>query len=135
VAAPAPEKPASASQTAEAPRRRTSVKIKAGQPIPELFPHQAERDRLLALASSYDAKNIPLIAPSLKHSDSTVREAARQALVQMADRAAIPFLEDAVRVTRDPAEAEALREIIEFLSLPNFMDVVTLGANAPAPTP
>jgi HEAT repeat protein len=123
-------------KAANQPRSGTvRIAIKAGQNIPELFPYQAERERLLGLASTYDVKNIPLIAPALKHADSTVRDAARQALIQMGDAAAIPFLEEAVRSTRDATEVEALRQIIEFLSLPRFMDVVTMGANPPAPTP
>jgi hypothetical protein len=134
--APKKQAPGVPEKAAEKPRSGTvRVAIKAGQPIPELFPYQEERDRLLGLASTYDVKNIPLIAPSLKHADSTVRDAARQALIQMGDAAAIPFLENAARSTRDATEAEALRQVIEFLSLPRFMDVVTLGANPPAPTP
>lgn len=108
------------------PRRaQARITIKPGQPIPELFPYQAERDRLLNLAASQDARNIPVIASSLRHSDTTVREAARQALIQMGDPAAIPHLETAANATKEPTEAELLREAIEFLSLPKFMDVIT----------
>jgi len=136
-AAPAPTDapPPETAKTDTRPRPASRIAIKAGKPIPVIFPNQEERDRLMALAADYDPKQIPVIAPSLKHSDPTVREAARQALVQIADRAAIPFLEEAAKATRDPEEAQALREIIEFLSLPRFIDVVSSEPKADTSTP
>lgn len=130
--APAP-KPAS---TAKEPALTVTksgfarVKIKAGQPIPELFPNQAERDRLIALGSTYDARNIPVIAPALSHSDATVREAARQALVQIGDASAVPYLKGAKDSAKDPEEAQILQETIDFLSLPHVIDVLSQSANA-----
>lgn len=122
---PAVTEPAASPTVEPKPARRGRLAIKPGQPIPELFPHQAERDQLLNLAASQDPRNIPLIASSLRHADATVREAARQALVQMGDAAALPHLKAAEAASKDPAEAELLREAIEFLSLPKFMDVIT----------
>lgn len=115
----------------EAPRRpRGRLTIKPGEAIPELFPYQAERDRLVNLAASQDAGNIPVIANSLRHADAIVREAARQALIQMGNSAAIPHLQKAEAAAKDATEAELLREAIEFLSLPNFMDVITSSSGA-----
>ncbi len=125
----------STTNTNTTPHRGARLIVKAGEPIPELFPHQAERDELVRLASTYDSKNIPLIAPSLKHPDSTVREAARQALAQMGDAAAVPYLREALKNTRDSEERELIQEIIEFLSLPRFMDAVASNADAPATNP
>ena len=132
---PAAKPPAPSPSASNAPRRGARLTVKAGEPIPELFPHQAERDELVRLASTYDSKNIPLIAPSLKHPDSTVREAARQALAQMGDAAAVPYLREALKNTRDSDERKLIQEIIEFLSLPRFMDAVASNADAPAPNP
>jgi HEAT repeat protein len=109
---------------------RGKLVIKAGQPIPELFPYQAERDELIRLASTYDPKNIATIAESLNHADATVREAARQALIQIGDPAAIPHLRAASKSARVPEEAQSIKEIIEFLSLPHISDILTLSANA-----
>lgn len=117
-------------EAAPAKSRYTRLTIKAGQPIPELFPFQAERDRLTALGSTYDARNIPVIAPSLSHSEATVREAARQALVQIGDPSAVPYLKRAKDAARDPAEAETLQETIDFLSLPHVIDVLSMKPTA-----
>jgi hypothetical protein len=106
-------------------RPRPRLTIKAGDPIPELFPFQAERQQLYALAASNDPQAIPTIAASLKHPDVNVREAARQALLQTGSTAAIPHLETAASSTSSPEERALLREAIEFLSLPSFVDVIT----------
>lgn len=84
----------------------------------------------MRLATTYDPANIPAIAKSLSHSDATVREAARQALIQIGDRSAIPHLKAAKTAARDPEEAESLRETIEFLELPHITDVLKLSAEA-----
>ena len=93
------------------------VQVRADQPIPEIFPHQAERDAVQALVTTYDAARIPEIARYLSHEDATVRDAARLGLVQLGHRDAIPFLKVALkRATVE--ESEQLRNDIDFLSLP-----------------
>jgi hypothetical protein len=120
----------------EAPKsRHARITIRAGEPIPELFPHQKERDQLYSLAATYDPKNIPAIAASLDHADADVRDSARLALIQLGSAAAAEPLRRAAARASDPKEAEALRESATFLELPTFSGasgLVTSGAN-PAP--
>lgn len=128
--APEPQPAAPGNQEAQPKRSHARLTIKAGQPIPELFPFQAERDRLISLATSYDPQKIPEIAPWLAHTDASVRDAARQALVQIGHASAIPHLEKAKQAAQDPTEAEIIQETIDFLSLPHVIDVLSLSANA-----
>lgn len=132
--APRPPESESVKQTAALKMVGGKLFIKAGEPIPELFPHQAERDELIRLASTYDTKNIPKIADSLSHADASVRDTARQALVQIGDGAAIPYLRAASKTAREPEEIESLNEAIQFLSLPHISEVLTLSANAAKPS-
>lgn len=103
------------------PRQRAGppgpVRVRADQPLPEIFAHQAERDAIQALVTTYDAARIPEIARYLSHEDATVRDAARLGLVQLGHRDAIPFLQAALK-RATPEESEKLRNDIEFLSLP-----------------
>ena len=133
---PAPDRPTGATTATSAtppPKQTASAKpkspyarivIKQGQPIPELTPFQAERDQVMNLAASQDAKQIPSIAGYLEHSDATVREASRQALIQLGDASAVSYLKAAAESAKDPTEAELLREAAEFLGLPKLMDVL-----------
>jgi len=89
----------------------------AGKPLPEIFPHQAQRDAIQTLASTYDPKVIPKIAAYLSDSDETVRAAAVNALIQIGSSEAIPYLK-AAQSSAETDEADRLRETIEFLSLP-----------------
>jgi hypothetical protein len=93
------------------------VRIRAGQAIPEIFPYQAERDDVQALVTTYDPSRIPEIARYLGHQDPTVREAARQGLLQLGHSDAIPYLKAALKHASSE-ESEKLRADIEFLSLP-----------------
>lgn len=110
--------PAKTLATEPAPRPRTSFRIPIGQPIPELVPHQAERDAIQTLASTYDTANVPKIAPYLTHADASVRLAARMGLIQVGDASAVPYLRSALAAATDDEERAALEETIEFLSLP-----------------
>lgn len=132
---PAASGPQASPSAQVATKKRPRLTIKAGEPIPELFPHQAERTQLYALAATQDPNNIPTIASSLTHQDANVREAARQALIQMGNSAAIPHLQKALASNQEAAEKELLREAIEFLSLPNFMDVITANHTPAHPVP
>ncbi|HTJ77989.1 MAG TPA: HEAT repeat domain-containing protein [Rariglobus sp.] len=93
------------------------VRIPAGKPLPEIFPHQAERDAIQTLAITYDPKYIPKIATYLNHSDETVRAAAINALVQIGNSDAIPYLK-AAELNAEGDEADRLHQVIEFLSIP-----------------
>jgi HEAT repeat protein len=94
------------------------VRIRVGQAIPEIIPHQSERDAVQALVTTYDPAHIPEIARYLGDPDPSVREAARLGLLQMGHGDAIPFLKDALK-NATAEEAEQLRADIEFLSLPS----------------
>lgn len=100
------------------------IVIPAGQPVPELFPYQSERDEISRLASTYDAKQIPAIAAYLGHKDATVRDAARLGLVQLGEEKAVPILKEAAKKAATPEEATLLNESAEFLALPSFVDVM-----------
>lgn len=120
--APAPVQTAAAApdvtpETTPRPLKRGQLNMSKGQQIPEIFPHQAERDAIQTLASTYDPKVIPEIAAYLKHSDETVRAAALNALIQIGHADAVPYLKSAVAKAQGD-EADRLRETIEFLSLP-----------------
>jgi hypothetical protein len=108
--------------------RHARLTIKAGEPIPELFPFQAERERLYNLAASFDPANIPVIAEHLAHEDAGVREAARLSLIQTSDRRAVPYLQRAAAKTPDPVERQELVKAAEFLSLPQFIDLMIAHA-------
>jgi hypothetical protein len=123
-APPPPSEPPALAETAPAeptvpqasPPLRGPLRIRAGEPIPELFPHQAERDAIQRLASTYDPARIPEIAAYLSHADATVREAARNGLIQLGDAAAIPHLRRARAETE--AEKSLIFDAINYLSLP-----------------
>lgn len=134
-AANAAATPPAASATEPAPRllKHGRLRILKGQPIPEVFPHQAERQAIQQLADTYDAKNIPAIAVYLSHADDTVRAAARSALIQLGDAAAIPYLETAAKQAASADEAEALREAVSFLKLPPLLDPQNPPQSPPAP--
>ncbi len=108
--------PPPATPAASAPADRIPLRIRTGQAIPELFPHQAEREKIFALAATYDLSRIPEIAGYLSHADATVRDAARLALLQLGDAAAIPHLRNARADTSE--ERELLAEAIAFLEIP-----------------
>lgn len=133
LASPAPSKapePAETKLSSDTGRpRHAKIVIKAGEPIPELFPFQAERERLYNLALGDDPARFAAIASHFNHSDARVREAARLALIQTGDRAAVPHLENAIKDAANPDEAKLLLEAVEFLSLPRFLDVIAAQAH------
>lgn len=117
------------SETAAAPAQKPAspyarILIPAGQPVPELFPFQAERDAIFDIVASDTKTKIPAIAAYFSHRDATVREAARQGLVQLGDEKAIPVLKEAAAKAPTEEERNSLLESAEFLSLPNFVDIV-----------
>lgn len=123
VTVPPKPAPVNVAKAAEGSRYARIV-IKEGDPVPELFPHQAERETISQLATTYDPTQIPKIAAYLGHSDAMVREAARVGLIQLGDAAAAPVLTEAAKKAPTPEEAALLREAAEFLALPLFVDIV-----------
>lgn len=117
----------------EKPRAHARIVIAAGDPVPEIFPGQAERDAVMALVTSAQplGAKIAAIAPYLQHGDATVRDTALQGLIQIGDKEAVPVIEKAAETASDPQEKERLVEAAEFLKLPSFVDIVLPPATRP----
>lgn len=88
---------------------------------PPLLDGDAAQEAILDLVVTYDAASVPALARYLAHRDPELRAAARDGLIQLGERAAIPFLEAAAR-TAPAEEAKALREAAEFLALPTWTE-------------
>lgn len=122
VAPPSPPEPTPAQPAEKADAnhpRRPIVRIRKGEPIPELFPHQEERERLVKLAAQGDPAALPSITSALKHADPTVRATAVQALIRLGNTQAIPALREAAEHAADADEAAVMREAADFLALPD----------------
>lgn len=78
-------------------------------------------DAINELAATYDAASVPALARYLKHGDSQIRSAARDGLINLGERAAIPFLEAAAK-TAGNEEAKELHDAAEFLALPTWTE-------------
>nr|MCU0791343.1 HEAT repeat domain-containing protein [Opitutaceae bacterium] len=98
------------------PQQAQPLRIASDKPIPELFPHQDLRLKIEALASTYDASNIPALAGYLDHADPMVRDSARLGLIQLSRPEAASVLRAAAKRTTDADEAAALIEAAEFLA-------------------
>lgn len=120
-------------QAAGTPRRPTPLRIPVGTPIPELFPGQALRDNIQALANTYDPTRIPAIAAYLDHDEPTVREAARLGLLQLGDPAALPLLRNARADTQE--EKDARQWVIDALTPPPPPPPPSPEDEAPLPFP
>lgn len=99
-------------------------------------PQQIALDAIQELAITYDAASIPALAKFLSHADPEIRAAARDGLITLGERAAIPALQSAAR-TATPEEARALLEAAEFLALPTLTEhrAAQKAAKAGAATP
>ena len=107
-AAPAPEASALA----------TSEPNAAAAP---LLSGEAALEAISDLSATYDAVSVPALARYLKHKDPEIRAAARDGLINLGERAAIPFLAEAAK-TAPAEEAQSLREAAEFLALPTWTE-------------
>ena len=123
-AMPAPPSPAASHVPAEAgtdasvPAESSTVPV---TPQASLLNGEAAQEAISELSSTYDAASVPALALYLKHSDAEIRAAARDGLINLGERAAIPFLEEAAKAA--PAdEAIQLREAAEFLALPTWTE-------------
>jgi hypothetical protein len=100
-----------------------------------LLSGEAALEAITDLAVTYDAASVPALARYLAHPDAETRAAARDGLVQLGERAAIPFLATAAK-TAAPDETKALLEAAEFLALPSWTEVRKASeTQPPAATP
>jgi HEAT repeat protein len=80
----------------------------------------------------------PVLLAKVTHPEAEVRKAAVEALVQLNDTNAVPGLEQAVELIKDPREKVAMLDAIAYLKLPNITPEVQPAmddtANNPAET-
>lgn len=111
--APAYQTPTAATRPKTGP-----VRIRKGEPIPQLFPYEAQRDEIIRLSTlTPESGVLSAIAAYLKHDDANVREEARTALLRLSSPLAIPYLKEAAASAKSTEEADNLREAAEFLTL------------------
>jgi hypothetical protein len=104
----------------DAPSAEASSAAPATPPSP-LLNGDAAQEAISDLAATYDAASVPSLARYLKHADPMIRSAAKDGLINLGERAAIPFLQEAAK--NAPAdEAVSLREAAEFLALPTWTE-------------
>ena len=120
-----PATPASDTEVAPAPSSASPEPVVEG-PAPaapdiSLPTGDIARDAITELSITYDAAAVPALARYLKHPDPDIRAAARDGLINLGERAAIPFLEAAAK-TALADEAVLLREAAEFLALPTWTE-------------
>jgi hypothetical protein len=110
--------PAYRTPTAATRPKTGPVRIRKGEPIPQLFPYEAQRDEIIRLSTlAPESGVLSSIAAYLKHEDANVREEARTALLRLSSPLAIPYLKEAAASAKSTAEADNLREAAEFLTL------------------
>lgn len=84
-----------------------------------------ELDAIQALLGEADGANnstiIPALIAKVAHPEAEVRKAALAALVQLNDTNAVPGLEQAVEVIKDPRAKVDVMDTIDYLKLPNVM--------------
>ena len=74
------------------------------------------------LAMSNDTNSLNTILSELNNSDKEIRKGALEAVIQFADRAAIPRLQEIADRTEDNTEKTALLEAIDYLKLPSLTE-------------
>jgi hypothetical protein len=86
---------------------------------------EKELDAIQALLGEADGANnstiIPALVGKVENPEAEVRKAALAALVQLNDTNAVPGLEQAVEVIKDPRAKVDVMDTIEYLKLPNVM--------------
>ena len=86
---------------------------------------QAVRRRIAELndlAMNNDTNSLNTILAELNNSDKEIRKGALEAVIQFADRAAIPRLQGIADRTENATEKSALLEAIEYLKLPSLTE-------------
>ncbi len=92
------------------------------QPSPEVLdPAEMEAiiEELQGLSSEYSPSAIPKIAVYFDSAHPEVRSEALQSMLQLGERAAVPYLLKAAENAPTPDEAAALKEAAEWLELPS----------------
>ena len=99
--------------------------------------------QLTTLQANDDAASLAAILAELKNTNSTIRAAAVQAVVQFNDRSAIPVLQKMADATTDTAEKKEIRKAIAYMKLPSLteyldqrraLEASRAATNAPAAT-
>ena len=83
--------------------------------------------RIESLVAAGEAASLPSLAAYLTHSDPSLREAAREGMLQMGLAEAAPLLRAAADKLKDPREAIALLDAADFLSLPALPSTASDG--------
>ena len=94
-------------------------------PLEEESHEQKVRQRIAELndlAMNSDTNSLSTILAELNNSDKEIRKGALEAVIQFADRAAIPRLHEIADRTEDATEKAALLEAIEYLKLPSLTE-------------
>lgn len=78
-----------------------------------------------------DTSSLRRIAEQLRHPQTQVRLAAREALRGAGDRAVLPDIQFELEATADPQESAELQELADYLQLPSYTE---LQAATPATT-
>lgn len=124
--------PAYQTPTAATRPKTGPVRIRKGEPIPQLFPYEAQRDEIIRLSTlTPESGVLSSIAAYLKHDDANVREEARTALLRLSSPLAVPYLKEAAASAKSTEEADNLREAAEFLTL--AQEQASPTAETPAP--
>jgi hypothetical protein len=92
--------------------------------------HQLLSDAVATL----DAAQLPLLARYLSHPDASLRDAAREAIVQLGEPAGVALLQAAAGRAEDPEEARELRKSADFLALPSWSERRRQEARTPTPS-
>jgi hypothetical protein len=86
---------------------------------------EKELDAIQALLGEADGSNNSTIIPALigkvAHPEAAVRKAALAALVQLNDTNAVPGLQQAVELMKDPRAKVDVMDTIDYLNLPSVM--------------
>lgn len=107
----------------ESPHSRVRPESRSkDKPSPEVLdPAEMEGliEELQHLSSEYSPSAIPKIAVYFDSAHPEVRSEALQSMLQLGERAAVPYLLKAAENAPTPEEAAALKEAAEWLELPS----------------
>jgi hypothetical protein len=91
------------------------------------------------LSRKTDPASLATLLSEVRNPDQDIRQAALDAISQSGNRNAIPALQEAAAQTENPAEQQAIEEVIEFLKLPTLTEILreqrSTSSNAPPNRP
>ena len=119
--------------TQPTPNSASSVASTAAKSDPEMeleSPNAAILEQIYHDLDAGDPVALRRITDRLRHPDSEVRAAAREALRYADDRQTIPDIELAAAATTDEGEKAELEELIEYLNLPSLTELQAARALA-----